>query len=420
MLPSSEDNAKLYPWRLTGAGGSACLHCMNGMTPPDLIELTARARALVPELRGQAAQTEKLRRLPESTAAALHRAGLFRLFQPARYGGIDAPFRAFVDIGALLAQGCGATSWVYNNLVSHNWMLAYWPKAAQDEVWQATPSALIGSSFVFPAGRAEKTAGGYRLSGRWPFSSGIDLCAWVMLAAQVGDRDKPESRFFLVPRDDYTMIDNWHAMGLAGTGSKDVAVENVIVPEHRTLAATFGKGGVHPGSDANPEPLYQLGWYALFGFVNGATALGIAQGAVDDFTAATRARVATASGRHLADFATMQMRIAEAATLVDAAETLMHNGCDEAMDIAVAGRPATIAEKTRWRRDGAFAVRLSVRAVDILFAGAGGSAILDSHPLQRALRDAHAAQGHIGLNWDANGTLYGRVALGLDADFPLL
>jgi 3-hydroxy-9,10-secoandrosta-1,3,5(10)-triene-9,17-dione monooxygenase len=393
-----------------------------GMTQNNLPELMARARLLVPVLRQRAAETEKLRRLPDATVADLQEAGLFRLFQPARYGGIEAPLRAFIDIGGALGRGCGSTSWVFNNLVVHNWMLGYWPTQMQDEIWKADPSALIGSSFVFPSGHAEKVPGGYRLSGKWPFSSGIDASEWMMLAAPVsgGDGKAPEPRFFVVPKSDYRMIDNWYAMGLAGTGSKDVTTDNIFVPEHRTLAAADGKGAPHPGSMANPGALYKLPWYALFGFVNGATALGIAQGAAEEFTTAMRARIATATGRQLADLATMQLRVAEAATQIDAAETLMLKDCDEAMRIAEAGKLASMEEKTRWRRDSAFAVRMSVRAIDLLFAGSGGAAILDSHPLQRALRDAHAAQGHIGLNWDANGTMFGRVALGLDPDFALL
>lgn len=408
---------------MTAVLASACLLCVNGMTNPALetAPLVERARALLPLLRENAAQAEKLRRLPEATTTALHESGLFRIFQSSRYGGIEAPFRAFVEIGAMLGRGCGSTSWVFNNLVSHNWMLGYWPEEAQDRVWKASPRALIGSSFVFAGGHAEKVAQGYKLSGRWPFASGIDIADWMMFAASV-DRGggAPEQRFFLVPRNECKIIDNWHAMGLAGTGSKDVAVDGATVPEALTLAATLGKGDAHPGAKVNTAPLYRLAWYALFGFVNGATALGIAQGALDEFTTATQARVATASGRHLADYATMQIRLAEAATLIDAAETLMLKGCDEAMQIAASGREPNNEEKTRWRRDGAFATRMSVRAVDLLFAGAGGSAIAETHPLQRALRDAHAAQGHIGLNWDLNGTMYGRVALGLDPDFPLL
>ena len=393
-----------------------------GMTATNLPELIARARLLVPTLRQRAAETEKLRRLPDATIADLQETELFRLFQPARYGGIEAPFRAFIDIGGALGRCCGSTSWVFNNLVVHNWMLGYWPSEMQDEVWHANPRALIGSSFVFPAGRAEKVAGGYRLSGRWPFSSGIDAADWMMLAAPVAGAEGTagEPRFFVLPKGDYSAIDNWHAMGLAGTGSKDVTADEIFVPEHRTLAAAESKGGPHPGSKVNRGALYKLPWYALFGFVNGATALGIAQGAAEEFTVATRARAATATGRQLADLATMQLRVAEAATQIDAAETLMLKDSDEAMRIAESGKLASMEEKTRWRRDAAYAVRMSVRAIDMLFAGAGGSAIVETHPLQRALRDAHAAQGHIGLNWDANGTMFGRVALGLDPDFPLL
>jgi 3-hydroxy-9,10-secoandrosta-1,3,5(10)-triene-9,17-dione monooxygenase len=394
-----------------------------GMTQSsNLSELVTRAKLLVPVLRQRAIETETLRHLPDATIADLREAGLFRLFQPARYGGVEAPFRAFLDIGSTLGRGCGSTSWVFNNLVVHNWMLGYWPVQIQDEIWNADPHALIGSSFVFPGGRAEKVDGGYRLSGKWPFSSGIDASAWMMLAAPVaGDDGKaPEPRFFVVPKSEYRVIDNWHAMGLAGTGSKEVAADAIFVPDYRTLAAADGKGAPHPGSAANSGPLYKLPWYALFGFVNGATALGIAHGAVEEFTTTMRARAATATGRQLAEFATMQLRLAEAATQIDAAETLMLKDCDEAMRIAESGKRASMEDKTRWRRDAAFAVRISVKAIDLLFAGAGGAAIIDSHPLQRALRDAHAAQGHIGLNWDANGTMYGRVALGLDPDFPLL
>jgi 3-hydroxy-9,10-secoandrosta-1,3,5(10)-triene-9,17-dione monooxygenase len=394
-----------------------------GMTQTDDIPaLVARTRLLVPVLRQRAIETEQLRRVPDATIVDLQEAGLFRLFQPARYGGIDAPLRAFIDIGGTLGRGCGSTSWVFNNLVVHNWMLGYWPEAIQDEIWKADPHALIGSSFVFPAGRAEKVDGGYRLSGKWPFSSGVDASSWMMLAAAVsnGDGTAPEPRFFVVPKSDYRAIDNWHAMGLAGTGSKDVAADNIFVPEYRTLAAADGKGAPHPGSAVNPGALYRLAWYALFGFVNGATILGIAQGAIDEFTATMRARAATATGQQLAALGTMQLRVAEAATQIDAAETLMLKDCEEAMRIAETGKLASMEDKTRWRRDAAFAVRMSVKAIDQLFGGAGGAAIIDTHPLQRALRDAHAAQGHIGLNWDANGTMYGRVALGLDPDFPLL
>ena len=157
----------------------------------------------------------------------------------------------------------------------------------------------------------------------------------------------------------------------------------------------------------------------MFSFVTSGTSLGIAQGAVHDFATSIRSRLSTYSGKAIAELSTLQMRLAEAATLVDAAETVMLKDCDEAMAIATSGRAFAMEDRARWRRDGAYGAQLCARAVDIVFAGAGGGAIHENHPLQRALRDVHAANGHIGVNWDLNGGIYGRVALGLEPGFPL-
>lgn len=389
--------------------------------PPSYDDLVARARQLAPRLRERAARAEALRRLPDETVADLTSSGLFAAYRPRRYRGAEVPLRGFIEIGALIATGCASTSWVYNNIVSHNWMLGYWPPAAQSEVWRATPDALIGSGLVMAEGSARKVEGGWRLSGRWPFSSGIDPVQWVMLGSRFESaaEARHSPHLFLVPRAECRIIDTWHVMGLAGTGSKDVAVEDVFVPDHRAVPNAVGNGGPHPGSHVNPGALYRLPWLAVFSFVTAGTSLGIAQGAVRDFAAAVRSRITTYSGKNPVELATVQLRLAEAAALVDAAETVLLKDCDEAMALAASGMQIALADRARWRRDGAYAAQLAAEAVDIVFAGTGGSAIHDEHPLQRALRDVHAANGHIGVNWDLNGAIYGRVALGLDPDFPL-
>jgi 3-hydroxy-9,10-secoandrosta-1,3,5(10)-triene-9,17-dione monooxygenase len=389
---------------------------------PSIEELRARAAALIPQLRERQARTEALRAIPDETIAEFREAGLFSLFRPARYRGIELPFRAFVEFGALIGRGCGSSSWVLNNLLSHNWMLGFWPVEAQDEIWRDDPDTLVGSAFIFPCGSARRVDGGYRVSGRWPFSSGIDPSRWTMLAAILRDAqgNPAEHRFFVVPQSDYKVIDTWQVMGLIGTGSKDVVVEDVFVPEHRTLNAEAGKGGPGPGGTQNTSPLFRLPWFGLFSFVNAGTVLGIAQGAVEQFIEATRKRAATYTGKGLAELATMQVRIAEAAALVDTAEAMMLKDCDECWDIVAAGDQPTLEAKVRWRRDGAYAAGMCVRAVDLVFTGAGGGAIHEENPLQRSFRDVHAAYGHIGLNWDFNGAMFGRVTLGLPPDAPLL
>jgi len=327
-----------------------------------------------------------------------------------------------VTLGAIVAEGCGSTGWVLTNLASHHWMLGMWPEAAQAEIWGQSPDDLIGSAFVFPAGRARAVDGGYVLSGRWPFSSGIDPSVWNLMGGTVRDeRDRPvEQRIFLVAAKDYAIIDTWHVSGLRGTGSKDVEMVEVFVPSHRTLPLSAIAGGTTPGSTVNPGPLYRLPALGLFSFVVAAVSLGIARGAIADYTETTRARVSGYSGKRLAELATQQLRLAEAAALADTAEALMLKDCDEATDMIAGGTVPTIEDKARWRRDGAYTAAMCTKAVDLIFTAAGGAGIYLHAPIQRAFRDIHAANAHYALSWDVNGTLWGRLALGLPSDAPTL
>lgn len=388
---------------------------------PDLEELKRRALALVPALRGRAAAAEELRRVPDESIAELHQAGLFRAFQPKRLGGSEAPYRAMVELGSILARGCGSTAWVLTNLASHHWMLGMWPRQAQDEIWGADgPDVLIGSAFAFPAGRAVKVEGGHRLKGRWPFSSGVDPCRWNFIGALAEENGKLEPRVFIVKAADYAIIDNWHAAGLAGTGSKDVEIKDAFVPDHRSLSPAQISGGETPGSAVNPGPLYRLPVFSLFPFILSAVALGLAQGAVEEFTRSMRGRAGTYAGKKLAELATLQLRLAESSALADAAEKAMIAACEQATVQTEAGKIPALEDRVRWRRDAAYGAGMCAKAVDLLFAGAGGNAIYTSNPLQRIWRDVHAANGHYLMSWDMAGTLYGRVALGLPPDLPVL
>ena len=204
--------------------------------PPDFAKLLAHAEALVPVLRERAGHTEELRQLPEETIEDLHRTGLFRILQPRRVGGSELPFRSIVELVSVIGKGDGSTAWVLANLAAHHWMLGMWPKQAQDEVWGQSPDNLIGSALIFPRGRARSVEGGYRVAGRWPFSSGVDPAAWNLVGAILHDEERgiAQPRIFLLPASDYTIIDTWHVIGLAGTGSKDIAVDDVFVPEYRS------------------------------------------------------------------------------------------------------------------------------------------------------------------------------------------
>ncbi|PDT88164.1 acyl-CoA dehydrogenase [Bradyrhizobium sp. Y36] len=381
--------------------------------------IIAKARALVPRLRERAARTEELRHLPPETEKDLHDGGLFRMLQPARIGGAELDYVALVDCAELLGQADASVAWNLANLASHHWMLGMFEQKAQDLVWGRDPDALIASSFIFPAGRATRVEGGYQLRGSWPFSSGVASCEWNMLASVVYSEDEAdgiEYRIFLLPKGDYKVLDTWNVAGLRGTGSCDVEVRDAFVPDHMTVAVGELAGGPTPGSEINPNPLYALPVFSLFPYVLSGVALGNAQACLDDYIEVTRHRISTYNRAKLSDFQSTQIKIAEASAKIDAARLIMRSACLDAMEDARCGHIPDMAAKTRYRRDGSFSVNLCTDAVSMLFAASGARGLFTSGVLQRQFRDAHAINSHLAFNFDAAGTNYGRVALGLPSE----
>ncbi|MGA7327738.1 MAG: acyl-CoA dehydrogenase family protein [Rhodomicrobium sp.] len=385
--------------------------------------MLGRARALVPILRERAAATESLGRLPPDTERDLHEAGLFRILQPRRIGGSEFDYVALVDFSAALAHGDASVAWNLANLGSHHWMLGMFPPKAQDLLWGEDPDVLIASSFVFPAGQARRTEGGYHLSGRWPFSSGVEPSRWNILAAVVTPEDETEAaemRMFLIPSSDYRIIATWDAMGLSGTGSQDVEIDGVFVPAHMTLGAHEIAGGPTPGSAANPAPLYRLPVFALFPFVLSGAALGNAEACLDEYVKSMRSRLAVYNKTKIGDLQSTQIKIAAAAARIDTARSIMRSACIEAMEDARRGSIPGMEKRVRYRRDGAFAVNLCTEAVSLLFNASGASGLLRSAPIEKRFRDAHAINAHIAFSFDAAGSNYGRVVLGLPSENPTL
>jgi 3-hydroxy-9,10-secoandrosta-1,3,5(10)-triene-9,17-dione monooxygenase len=382
-----------------------------------------RARTLVPLLKERAAMTEGMRRLPPETERDLHETGLFRILQPKRVGGSEFDYVALVDFPAELARGDPSVAWNLANLGSHHWLLGMFPPKAQDTLWGEDRDILIASSFVFPSGRASRAEGGYILSGRWPFSSGVEPSRWNMLAGIVEPADETEAaemRTFLVPSTSYRIIPTWDAMGLSGTGSHDVEIGEVFVPSHMTLGLPEISGGPTPGTAVNPNPLYQLPVFALFPFVLSGAALGNAQGFLEDYVASMRSRLAVYNKTKVGDLQSTQIKIAAAAARIDAARRITRSSCIEAMDDARRGRSPDLETRARYRRDGAFAVNLCTEAVSFLFNASGASALFRSAPFEKRFRDAHAINAHIAFSFDAAASNFGRVALGLPSENPTI
>jgi len=384
-------------------------------------ELVQCAHALKPKLVARAEETQALRHLTQETKQDLEDAGLARLLQPSRFGGTEGHVYGCVEILHHVGSACGATAWCLAQYIGHNYMVAQWPEAAQQAVWGEKPQSLVAGILIPLCGKAKKVDGGYQLTGRWPFVSGVNICDWCILSGMVEDADgEDEERYFLMPYGSFEIIDTWQAMGLKGSGSNDIAVNDVYIKEDMTLPIDYLKGGPTPGNAINTSPLYQLPCYMQFGiFITSAT-LGIAhgmQGHYEEFIAGHKALM---SGRVSRDEVTQQIKVAEAAVCLASARALAKTTCDQIMSHTETGLLPTDHQRTEYRAQAAFIGRTVWRAANILWDAAMGRAVYESNPLALSFRDMSAASRHFTHNWDVNGAAYGRLRLGLPLDNPSL
>ena len=380
------------------------------------------AAALVPKLAERAAEAERLRHTPQETINDLHASGLMRMMQPLRFGGSELGLDALLDVVLELSRGCASTAWVFSNLASHAWNIGQFELQAQHDIWDANPEALVATGLAFPCGKATPVAGGYRVSGRWPFGSGVDASDWMLVGgmAQV-EGGAPQRRFFLVPRPDFESLDNWQAYGLGGTGSHDVEIKDAFVPAHRSMAAeVFAAGQNVPGAKVYDNPLFQMPTFAAFAYVLSSIPLGTAKAAVGQFIEGMRLRAGTYTGVRVAELSSVQARIAEASACVEFAEVVLRRDWRELEEGVMAGEFPGMETKLRWKRNVAFAMTLVVRAIDTLMPAAGAGGLSLNRPLQRQFRDIHAASAHIALTWDVHAAAYGQSALGLQPQGGML
>jgi alkylation response protein AidB-like acyl-CoA dehydrogenase len=381
--------------------------------------IKAEVRRLLPAIRAKAAETEGARRVPDEHVEALRAIGFFKLVQPAAFGGDEHDFAVLADLIMDIAQACASTAWVCGLLSAHQWMLGLFAAQAQNDVWAENPNALLCGSYA-PACNAVAEAGGYRLNGRWSFASGCDNSQWAFCAARLpaNDQGTSEPAFFLVPCDDYVIDDTWDTIGLAGTGSKTLVLDKVFVPAHRLLLFSDAAAGRSPGSRLYANRLFAIPIYCQLSPCLAAAGVGAAMGALEDFVAATGQRLTrgsvTGGNNRMAEFPTVQIKVAEAAASIDAARfILLRDFAAIAREIREQGE-ATTERRVTNRRGQAFAVGLAVRAVDLLNAATGGNGLAMSNPIQRAWRDVNAVGRHVSLNWDSVGAMYGQMALGLE------
>ena len=376
--------------------------------------LVDEVRRLAPAITADADEADQLRRMPDTTWKSMHEAGLFRALQPARWGGGEVHLREFYDAVIEASRASGSAGWVMGVIGVHPWQLALFPDETQQEMWGADPARMHSSSYQ-PTGKATKVPGGYRLSGRWSFSSGSHHCTAVNVGVMAGVRDVggglelPDFRSMVVFEGDYALVDNWYTSGLKGTGSRDIVIDDVFVPEHRSQShLDYILDRPLPGWDLNPGALYRTPWAVVFNFALAASVFGTALGYLDTWLAEASGR-STPFGGRVADDPLMQRRVAEFSWDLDAAVCKLQRDADEMMQAAAAGEVLGKDRRVAMRWNANRSCEIVGRAVNELHHAASGRAIFADHPLQRGYLDVQGALGHAFLAG-------GGISLGMGAD----
>ena len=380
---------------------------------PSRAEILRRAEALVPVLQERSSQCEAMRRCPDETIADYLANDLLRICQPARYGGFEHNYDVLCEASQILGRGCGSQAWVHMVLADNILKLASYSAQAQEDVWGKDPTAKL-SNCVTPTGRARPVDGGVVWSGRHQFSSGVDHADWVLAAGVIDHGARKRACSVLVPKADITIVDDWHVIGLAGTGSKTFVIEEKFVPAHRILDKKAADEGNAPGAHLYAAPVFHLPRGGPSSASYCAVAVGIAEGCLETYYKYTRPR--KSRGRPWAQMAGAQIVAAQASAEIEAAVRMYQGALREAMGVLTRGEPFTAHMQVHGKRNMAYAAQLSLHAVQMLFNDAGGRVLYQDQDMQRKFRDAHAAAAHHSLTWHAAAQNYGAHVLGVDAE----
>ena len=368
---------------------------MSEVEPGGEREVLAALRSSLPWFREQSEEAARARRLPEATVARIRDLGLMRLLQPARHGGFEAPPEAFVLAMLELSAACSAAGWVLGVVGVHHYHLGLYEDRLQAEVWGEDADTWISSSYA-PSGTADRVEGGFVLRGRWSFSSGSDHCRWAFVGGMAvdGQGGPPEYRHFVLPRSDYEIEDVWNVSGLSGTGSNDIVVDDVFVPEYRTMSVADLAALRCPGRRENTGPLFSCPWGAVFLNAVCVPLVGMAQAVLDECITYHRSKIGDGGNRLAMPHPVTLARLAEASSDIDAARLSLLANVREVYDWAVREGEVPLAVRTRARRDQAVAVTRAMAAADAGYYSAGPRAISLQSPIQRIWRDVHAGAHH--------------------------
>lgn len=365
--------------------------------------------AMQPRLRERAVEARKERKVPQATVDELQEIGFFLSLQPARYGGLELTPQQFFRMQMAIAEGCMSSAWACGIVAVHSFQLALMDDQAQQDVWGDSIHTRVSSSYA-PMGKVEVVDGGFRFSGRWGWSSGSDHCTWALLGGIIPGEGY---RTFLVPAEDYKIIDTWHSMGLQGTGSNDILVEDVFVPDYRTHKQMDGFLVQNPGRELNPQPLFQIPWAQIFIRTVSSPAIGACREALRLFQDGALNKASADVTKLAGDTATLE-RVAFARNGIDEMEAVLYRNFDRMMDSVNAGEEITMDDRILGRYQASLVIEKSIAVVDKLFEAAGGGSVFAGSEIQQRFLDIHTARAHVANNPTSFARNLGATLLGVD------
>ncbi len=373
---------------------------------------------LCQDLRNRRAETNANRMLLPEIRDRVRESGVARILQPRSHGGAGGPLRNIVEALTRIGAGCGSSGWIIAQYVLHNYMVSQWPAEGQEAVWGRDPKALVAGILVPSFGSYEVKQGGYSVSGYWRWVTGVDTCDWCMVTAYEKDKPGPEThRHFLLERSQVEIPDTWHAIGLKGSGTNDVKLERMFVPNHLSLTMAELRGGESPGGQWRDNSLYLLPSYSIFGLGITSGAVGIAQEIATEYNAVVTKKTSVMSEKSVADFSSQQIKFAEAKCAVDSAVEILRFAADEFVAIATEeARPPSDLERSRCRALATFAGNMAMDSARTVWDLSGALSVLNSSVLGALYTDLIVANQHFTQNKDPNFKSYGRTLYGLPLD----
>lgn len=381
------------------------------------ISMLDKIKTILPDIAKNADSAEQLRRVPDENIALLKQIGLHRAFQPKVYGGLEMSLPEFADCIVTLAGACAGTAWAFSLLCTHSHQIAMFSKQIQDEIWLKDADATASSS-IAPFGKVQEVDGGIVLNGEYGWSSGCDHAEYAIVGFNRFDAQGNKIYCFgIVPRQDYEIVDNWFAQAIKSSGSKQLKLVDVFIPEYRISKAKEMMEGKSAGASLYPDSkIFHTPYRPYFASGFAAVSLGIAERMVEAFKEKQRNRVRAYTGASVGLATPALMRIAESTHQVAAARAFLEKTWQDHKRHGERHQYPNAETLAFWRTNQAYAVKMCIDAVDRLMAGAGATSFLDNSELQRLFRDSHMTGAHAYTDYDVCAQILGRAVMGLEPD----